>query len=256
MPGPGERDMDAAREIHIDGATGSGSGTVVRFATAFAALLGRTLRVTNARVRRPKRGLRAQHVAAVRACAELCAGEVEGVEVGALEFVLRPGERVRGGRYEWDIGSAGKQQLRGGIGVFQGRTPFVWISNNYGGTGVETVSLGCNSAACLPAFNPDPNSQPTSLGSAFSNEIDLIEPDYNYPSLVRGNIAYDRELGVFGLIGSVAGITKMRAPPAPIWCSSSHTVGSHSCHATCAVYWLSFWVSMYMSRLLSWPAYG
>ncbi|MEW6268032.1 MAG: RNA 3'-terminal phosphate cyclase [Thermodesulfobacteriota bacterium] len=103
--------MDAARPIHVDGAAGSGSGTIVRFATAFAALLGRTLHVTNARVRRPKRGLRAQHVAAVRACAELCSGEVEGVEVGALEFLFKPGERIRGGRYDWDIGSAGSATM-------------------------------------------------------------------------------------------------------------------------------------------------
>ncbi len=30
----------------------------------------------------------------------------------------------------------------------------------------------------------------------------MIDPDYKYPSLVRGNLAYDRELGFFGLIGT------------------------------------------------------
>jgi len=96
--------------------------------------------------------------------------------------------------FNWDIGSAGKQQLRGGIGVFQGRTPFVWISNNYGGTGVETVSLGCNNAACLPAFNPDPNSQPRNLGAGAVQDISLSDPDFQFPRVLRATLGYDREL--------------------------------------------------------------
>jgi len=59
--------------------------------------------------------------------------------------------------FNWDINGTGKQQLRGGVGMFQGRTPFVWISNNYGNTGVEQVLLGClkSSGCAVPAFNPD-----------------------------------------------------------------------------------------------------
>src|SRR5436190_928595 len=41
--------------------------------------------------------------------------------------------------FNWAIPGGGKQQQRGGVGVFQGRTPFVWISNNYGNTGVEQI---------------------------------------------------------------------------------------------------------------------
>ncbi len=43
-------------------------------------------------------------------------------------------------------------------------------------------------------FVPDANAQPTTIGSVATNEIDLIDPDYKYPSLMRGNLAYDREL--------------------------------------------------------------
>ena len=57
-------------------------------------------------------------------------------------------------------------------------------------------------------------------------------------------------------MGSVAGMTKMRAPLPPIWCSSSHTAGNQSLQSSRAVSWLSFCVNMYMSRLLSWPTYG
>jgi RNA 3'-terminal phosphate cyclase (ATP) len=97
--------------LHVDGAEHSGSGTIVRFAVALAAL-GRTpLRVTNARARRPKPGLRPQHLAAVRACAELCAAATEGLEVGTREFTFTPGARIRGGTFAWDIGTAGSTTM-------------------------------------------------------------------------------------------------------------------------------------------------
>ena len=42
--------------------------------------------------------------------------------------------------FNWDPTGDGKQQLRGGIGIFAGRTPYVWISNAFANTGVESVS--------------------------------------------------------------------------------------------------------------------
>jgi len=105
--------------------------------------------------------------------------------------------------FNWDIGSAGKQQLRGGIGVFQGRTPFVWISNNYGGTGVETQSLACIAPSCTPPiFNQDPNSQPRNLGAGSVSDISLSDPDFRFPRVLRSTIGYDRDL-FWGVRGSV-----------------------------------------------------
>lgn len=83
----------------------------MRFAVALACVLGRPLELVNARARRPKPGLRPQHVAAVRACAELCGAEIAGVDVDARAFTLRPGARIRGGRYAWDIGTAGSATM-------------------------------------------------------------------------------------------------------------------------------------------------
>ena len=61
----------------------------------------------NIRARRKNPGLRAQHVAAVRACAQLCQGTLDGAVVGSSEMSFRPGKTIRGGRYQWDIGTAG-----------------------------------------------------------------------------------------------------------------------------------------------------
>jgi hypothetical protein len=103
--------------------------------------------------------------------------------------------------FNWDINGAGKQQLRGGIGVFQGRTPFVWISNAYGGTGVEQVLRTCSGACTRPAFNPDPNNQPRDLGAGAAGDIALTDPDFQFPRVLRATLGYDREL-FWGIRGS------------------------------------------------------
>jgi hypothetical protein len=105
--------------------------------------------------------------------------------------------------FNYALGPNNTEQIRGGIGLFSGRTPYVWLSNQYGNTGIEfrRISVGFNANNRIP-FNPDPNSQPTNIGNAATNEIDLIDPDYKYPSLFRTNLAYDRELGFFSLIGT------------------------------------------------------
>jgi RNA 3'-terminal phosphate cyclase (ATP) len=97
--------------IEIDGGEQSGSGTIVRFAVAFSALCATPVRVVNARARRRRPGLRPQHVAAVRACAELCRARTERVVADSREFSFRPTSRIRGGRYQWDIGTAGSAPM-------------------------------------------------------------------------------------------------------------------------------------------------
>jgi len=93
--------------IEIDGSQYSGSGTIVRQAVAFAALTEQAVHIVNARARRPKPGLRPQHVRVVEAIRELVNGSVEGLSTGSREVIFRPGA-VKGGRhYHWDIGSAG-----------------------------------------------------------------------------------------------------------------------------------------------------
>jgi hypothetical protein len=106
--------------------------------------------------------------------------------------------------FNYSIGGSGTEQVRGGIGLFSGRTPYVWLSNQYGNTGIEfrRISVARGNGSQRIPFITDPNAQPTSIGSAATNEIDVIDPDYKYPSLIRTNFAYDRELGAFGLVGT------------------------------------------------------
>jgi RNA 3'-phosphate cyclase len=93
--------------IEIDGSRYSGSGTLVRQAVVFSALTGQAVRVTNARERRTKPGLRTQHVRVVEAIRDLVNATVEGAVRGSREIIFRPGLLARHGQYHWDMGSAG-----------------------------------------------------------------------------------------------------------------------------------------------------
>ena len=87
--------------------------------------------------------------------------------------------------------------------MFTGRTPYVWLSNQYANTGIDFTRLSVTYRATnTVTFVPDPNNQPKNVGGAATNEIDLIDPDYKYPSIVRTNLAYDRALGFWGLVGT------------------------------------------------------
>lgn len=109
--------------------------------------------------------------------------------------------------FNWDLASNGKQQLRGGVGIFSGRAPYVWLSNQYGNTGVEFTRLtfrvnGTVSATNNIPFNPDPFNQPRSIGGAVTNEVDFTDPDFEFPQVLRTNLAYDYDLGLWGLVAS------------------------------------------------------
>ncbi len=95
----------------IDGGAKSGSGTIVRYSVALASLLGRPVVVDNVRAKRPKPGLRAQHLKVIQACQEMCRGMVSGAELGSRRIIYTPGERFRGGEYGWNIGTAGSTTM-------------------------------------------------------------------------------------------------------------------------------------------------
>ena len=109
--------------------------------------------------------------------------------------------------FNWDLSHGGEQrsQIRGGIGSFAGRTPYVWLSDQYGNTGVDftQISATFNANNMIP-FVANPNAQPLTVtgGAAGRQTIDLVDPNYKSPQVLRGNIAYDRGLGFWGLNGT------------------------------------------------------
>ena len=92
--------------------------------------------------------------------------------------------------------------IRGGAGIFTGRVPFVWISNQFSNNGLllNTISVSDNTAT--PAnevnggkgFEPDLAKQ-SSLGTAGKTfEVDLITKNFKFPQVFRLNLATDIRL--------------------------------------------------------------
>ncbi|NCC35344.1 RNA 3'-terminal phosphate cyclase [Desulfobulbus propionicus] len=96
--------------LTIDGSFGEGGGQLTRLAMALAAITGRPLMLTTIRAHRTKPGLRAQHLAAVRAVATLCGGRLQGDVLGSGELYFHPG-RLQGGTHRFDVGTAGSISL-------------------------------------------------------------------------------------------------------------------------------------------------
>jgi RNA 3'-terminal phosphate cyclase (ATP) len=97
--------------LNLDGSKYSGSGTIVRFGVALAALTDQELTLTNIRARRDQPGLRPQHLKAVEAITELCQGTLEGGAVGSRELHFKPGPLPQGGGFHWDIGTGGSATM-------------------------------------------------------------------------------------------------------------------------------------------------
>ncbi|MEM7354937.1 MAG: hypothetical protein AAF657_29275, partial [Acidobacteriota bacterium] len=102
--------------------------------------------------------------------------------------------------FNWDIEGNGESQLRGGAGIFAGRTPYVWISNQYARTGLTQLFIDCNNEP----FNPDPFNQDPSCGldDPGAGEFNFIDPSFNFPQVARYNLAYDRQLPWWNLVAS------------------------------------------------------
>ncbi len=93
-----------------------------------------------------------------------------------------------------------KTQVRGGLGLFQGKNPAVWISNAYGSAGA-TGAVGVFNTLGIPGFNfvPDPNSQVPPAGSPPAPTINITDKKFRQPALWKGNLAIDHQLPFGGL---------------------------------------------------------
>jgi hypothetical protein len=121
----------------------------------------------------------------------------------------------------------GIHQIRGGLGIFTGRVPFVWISNQYTNSGATLATVDVRgSAGNVPLFRDGehllenywanslgvPVSDPavnakieSELKTIPTSEINLMSPDFKLPQMFRANIGYDVKLP-YGIVASVEAI--------------------------------------------------
>ncbi len=96
--------------------------------------------------------------------------------------------------FNWDVLNNQKTQVRGGIGIFTSRIPFVWPGGMYNNNGMMLGGVRQYDVA----FNPDWQSQyPTYDPNATftpSGQIDLFSKNFKYPQVMRASIAADQKL--------------------------------------------------------------
>ena len=107
--------------------------------------------------------------------------------------------------FNWTPDSDFRAQLRGGVGLFSGAAPNVWLSGTYGNTGLNYVEYDLRGAAA-EAHGFNPNVPPSTTGltpTAARMNVDIAEPGLRLPSTWKANLAYEQDLGWQDLIFSM-----------------------------------------------------
>ena len=100
--------------------------------------------------------------------------------------------------FNWDVNEEKNTQVRGGAGIFSGRVPYVWLSNQLSNNGVlfgsESITNPVNRpfSADVDLYRPKVDIgalQPTSYNLAVTDE------NFKFPQIFRANLAVDRNLG-------------------------------------------------------------
>lgn len=105
--------------------------------------------------------------------------------------------------FRWEINGNRNYVLRGGVGVFTGRIPFVWLSNNFSNTGIQLSTFDVQSKYNAKdmeqlTFITDPNGQKANtdkLSASGSQTINVFTKDFKFAQSLRYNLALDFALG-------------------------------------------------------------
>jgi hypothetical protein len=110
--------------------------------------------------------------------------------------------------FNWNVTGDGRNQLRGGVGVFQGSPAYVWLGNSFQNSGGVSgfASLNCSTPAAAPAFTAAAVTTPptvcrTGTTATAGAEVDLLSQSLKFPQTLRGNLAFDRDIGNGYVVG-------------------------------------------------------
>ncbi len=101
--------------------------------------------------------------------------------------------------FNYDVTGRKTTQLRGGVGIFTGRPPYVWLSNQIGNNGVLTgfIDVSNTNTGAYPLlpteevirrFTPETPTLPSTFEIAYTDE------NYRFPQVLKANFAIDQKL--------------------------------------------------------------
>ncbi|TYZ11933.1 TonB-dependent receptor plug domain-containing protein [Hymenobacter lutimineralis] len=138
----------------------------------------------------------------------------------AASFTFRNGEQIETDKvqktrplwsprvgFNWDVNDDQKTQVRGGTGIFTGRVPYVYISNQASNNGVQ---FGTYRGTTVPGNNNDTNPNNNTRPVVFSSDVAanlpveraasanynlaVTDPNFRFPQVWRTNLAVDQRL--------------------------------------------------------------
>lgn len=117
--------------------------------------------------------------------------------------------------FNYDVAGDGQTVIRGGVGVFSGRPPYVWLSNAYSNTGLEQATLICDGGVAgsgyldtVPVFSIDPDNQPQACrggavtAAAAAASIVYFEKDFKFPQNLKFALGLDHQMP-WGMVGTL-----------------------------------------------------
>ncbi len=135
--------------------------------------------------------------------------------------------------FNWDVTGDQKNQLRGGVGSFSGPTPFVYLSNAFGNSGLSGYSsITCNGATltntsatstgvpaftaanaanpplqCLDGTRPNGTIAPGAAisGPAAGANVNTIDPTFKNPKYLKATGGFDHRFAN-GIVGTIEGL--------------------------------------------------
>lgn len=112
--------------------------------------------------------------------------------------------------FNYELPTTTKTQIRGGIGLFQGRNPGVWLSNAYSNRGTFARQTVANATFApnqipttyVPVAVNDPFSPTTAANLRALPVINVTDPDFKQPLTWKGNLAIDHQI-IGGMIATL-----------------------------------------------------
>lgn len=100
--------------------------------------------------------------------------------------------------FNWDVFNDQRTQIRGGVGLFAGPPPFVWISNQASNNGVQFGSFvkgpQGNPPTAPVVFSADPNAYRQGGAANTSYNLVFTDKNFKYPRVLKASLAIDQKL--------------------------------------------------------------
>jgi len=119
--------------------------------------------------------------------------------------------------FNYDVKGDQSTIMRGGVGVFSGRPPYVWVSNAYSNTGLEQVTQICDgnfttsrTNDTVPRFRINPDSQPKLCGNegpgsapapVGATSVVYFDHSFKLPQNLKAAFGLDRQMP-WGVVGT------------------------------------------------------